>query len=56
MSPANGFDLFKETVYQSAVTSVFIVCDKVCTELGYLGKKMCYGAETEVNNLFLGLI
>lgn len=43
-------------MYQSAVSCIFIVCDNICAELGYLGKKKGYSAETEVNDLFLGLI
>lgn len=43
------------TVYRSAVTCVFIVCDKVWAELGTSGEKTCYSAGAEVSNRFLGL-
>lgn len=56
MSPANCFGLFKKTVYQSALSCIFIVCDNICAELGYLGKKQGYSAETEVKDQFLGLL
>lgn len=41
LPPADWYDFFHKTMYQSAVTCIFVVCERGC-----LGKKICYSGES----------